>query len=258
MKLKNIIGLSLVAIFTLSVIVVKAQENISTSTEGMKERIEKPFEKRDIRNPLIQQRSAIRDEIRDIRQEQKGLRASTTDAMKQIHNERKDEIKNIRASSTMMFKELKGKKREEMKNLKLHDFTIRKNILSRELNQAIKNLENIDSRLNNRISNATSTGRDLTEAKAALIIAESKLAAAKIAVNAFISFNHASSTVSTGTTTEVNLEKPRKLGGDAIKAVKDARDSFKIVVRLIAKNMGLGEMKRNDENRPETSTSTTN
>ena len=254
MKFKKILALSLIITFSLGAIAVNAEENDSTSTEGIKAKIERPFEKRDVRNPLLGQRREDKKEIEDIRDEEKNLRASTTDSIEQMRDDRREEINDIRASSTMMFKELKDQKRVEVKNLKLKEFVVRKSALSRELTQAIKNLENIDNRIKTRILNASSTDRDLTDAKAALITAESKLAAAKIAVTAFNSFTYASSTVRVGTTTEISLEKPRKIGDDAIKAVKDARDSFKVVVGLIAKDMGLGEDRNGDENKIATST----
>jgi hypothetical protein len=242
----------------------------------MRERIEKPFEKNDIRNARLEFDRQAKDirlsgkndiralrasstnqiaQLRDERaNEDKDLRASTTERMRELRAERKDGMRDIRASTSAMFKEIKGQKREEIKKMKVGQFEMRKFALVNELNKAIRNLENIDSRLTARIANATST-RDMTEAKAALVIAEGKLATAKIAVSALAAYRYSTSTVSTGTSTDVSLEKPRQVGDAAIKAVKDARDSFKKVVELIAKNMGLGDdKKKKDDDKNATTT----
>lgn len=239
MKLRKInIVILLLSIISISAgtLVAQAEVNSTSSINKLKAKIEKPFEKnRDIRNTEI-----------------KNLRASTTAQIRQIRTEDKKEIKNIRASSTAMFKEIKGEKKIIAKNMQLREFEIRKNSLVRELNNALKNLDNINGRINTRIASSTASGRDMTEAKVALIIAENKLATAKTVVGAFASSTYASSTVSTGTTTNVTLDRPRKEGDTAIKVVKDARDSFKIVVEAIAHNMGLGN--RKDDNSTTTTT----
>jgi hypothetical protein len=271
MKIKKTNLLALMCILTISAsaLVVKAEYSSTSSEDGMRERIEKPFEKNDIRNARLEFDRQAKDirlsgkndiralrasstnqiaQLRDERaNEDKDLRASTTERMRELRAERKDGMRDIRASTSAMFK-------EEIKKMKVGQFEMRKFALVNELNKAIRNLENIDSRLTARIANATST-RDMTEAKAALVIAEGKLATAKIAVSALAAYRYSTSTVSTGTSTDVSLEKPRQVGDAAIKAVKDARDSFKKVIELIAKNMGLGDdKKKKDDDKNATTT----
>lgn len=242
----------LLSILTLSSIayIAKAEEGSSTnSTEKIKARLEKSFEKTDLRNKAIELKREIKNEranvhasttaqLKAIRIEEKEVRASSTERMKELRTENRAELKDIRASSTMMFKELKNEKRVALKNMQLHEFEIRKESLVRELNVSLKNLDNIDVRVNNRIASSTANGKDMTNAKIALATAETKLASAKTLVSAFASLSYASSTVTTGTTTKITLERPRKAGDDAIKAVKDARDSFKLVVVAIAHSLG--------------------
>jgi hypothetical protein len=125
-------------------------------------------------------------------------------------------------------------------------FEIRKEILVRQLNLALNNLKQIRSRIASRIEKAEQAGRNMTEAKSALVTADAKLGVAQAQINILANLS-ASSTLATSTTAtstatttvKVKLEKPRMLGEAAIKAIKDARDSLNLVVRAIAKNMGL-------------------
>lgn len=156
-------------------------------------------------------------------------------------NERREKI----SSTTTMFKTIKDQKRTVALKMKENIFQIRKMALERELHNALNNLMRIRNQISDRIvkiesnNEGTTTLRDMTEAKKALIIADDKLAKAKTAVELFTNtvFTKATSTIST--TTELSLDKPRKIGDDAIKAVKDARDSLKKVTQLIAHGMGL-------------------
>lgn len=189
------------------------------------------FEKKDVRNPLVEKAQQLHD-----------LRASTTAEIKDMRREDREDIKDMRASTTIMMREFKGERKEMLKKMQLRAFEIRKNALVRELTSAIKNLTNIRSRIADRITKAEGNGRDMTDAKAKLVVVDGKLAVAKTAVETFVSFNYASSTVSVtaSSSAEISLDRPRKIGDDAIKAVKDARDSLKDVVNAIAHAMGLG------------------
>jgi hypothetical protein len=253
MKLKTLQILAIVCVMTLSIgiLAVKAE---STSTNGFKATIINKFEKKDVRNPLVEKAREMRDikasttaEIRDIRREDreeiKDIKTSSTERIREMRDD-------SRASTTRMIKEFKGERKEIMKKMQLRVFEARKNSLVRELTGALKNLTGIRSRISERITKAEAGGRTMTEAKAKLVIADAKLATAKAAVDALASYNYASSTItttasSTATTTEISLDRPRKIGDDAIKAVKDARDSLKDVVSIIAHNMGLGDDRKN-------------
>jgi hypothetical protein len=138
-------------------------------------------------------------------------------------------------------------RREFRAEMELRMFEIRKEILIRQLNLALNNLKQIRARIASRIEKAEQSGRNMTEAKSALVTADAKLGVAQTQIGLLANLS-ASSTLATSTTAtstatttaKVKLEKPRMLGEAAIKAVKDARDALNQVVRAIAKNMGLG------------------
>jgi hypothetical protein len=234
MKFNKITIITLVCVLGVSIGIlnVRAEENSLIkpgldTKPGLKARVEAKFENnKDIRN----------------------LRASTTERIKELKDAKKEnrqEIKDLRASSTLMFKEMKDKKREIVKQMELRTFEIRKDALVKELTVALKNLDNIKVRIDERIVKSEQAGRNMTKAKAELVIALEKLAKAKTAVASLASFTYGTSTTNTtlSTTTatstrKIELEKPRKVGDEAIKAVKEARDSMKKVVEFIAKDMG--------------------
>lgn len=253
--LKTLMYIGVLAL-ALQTLPVHADEDSATSSEGNKGRLEARFEKNsDVRNLKIEdkkikeaaklQREEVKDMRKDIKddrkEDMKDLRASSTMAMK-----------DLRASTTLKFKEIKGEKREIAKKMKRDAFQIRKDALVKQLNLSIKNLSDIRTRINERIATAEASGRTMTEAKAALVIADEKLAKAKIAVDAFAALSISTGTTTGTSTPEVDLEKPRKVGDEAIKAVKEAREAFVKVVKAIAQAMGLKEGKT-----PSPSTTTT-
>lgn len=192
-------------------------------------------------------RDCIEDRREDRREDRKDLRASTTMMRK-----------DLRASTTEMFKKFKDDRKEIIEKMRKDAFEIRKGALVEHLNFALENLLNIRGRINERITKAESEGRTMTEAKAQLVIADKKLADAKIAVDALAALNistgNTSAAAEASTTAEIELAKPREVGDAAIKAVKDARDALKKVVDAIAKNMGRG--KGNATTTPPTATTT--
>lgn len=191
----------------------------------------------------LEKNSEIRNEkVGDL----KDLRASSTIMMRNLNGEFKGMrasstmmIRDIRASSTEMFKKFKDDRKEIMQKMHRDAFEIRKNALVKELNLSLENLTNIRSRINDRIVKLEAEGKIMTDAKASLVTADDKLAKAKIAVDLFASTNFASATAST--TVDVSLDKPRKAGDEAIKAVKEARDSFKKVIEAIVDALGFGK-----------------
>lgn len=208
--------------------VVRAEDGSRISQ--VKENIEVKFEKnKNVRNIKIEER--------------KEVRASTTEKMKELREERKDiredmreERKDIRASTTAAFKVLKNERGEMIKKMQSNAYEMRKKALLNELNVTLNNLVNVRAKIQERITMLEGKGRDMTKAKADLVIADDKISKAKTAIEAFASLPAPTSvTVANGTTTqEVNLEKPRKTGDDAIKAVKSARDALKVVLKSIA------------------------
>lgn len=239
MKLKLLKISTLICIMSLSlgILAVKAEEG-STSTKPPIGQLKAKIEKAE--NQFEKNR-----EVRNIRLEDKrSLQASTS----MIRKEAREDIRDIRASSTMMFKMKKEEKREIKKEMKIDVFEIRKNALVKELTMTLENLSRLRTRTVEFMTKAEVSGRDMTKAKAQLVIADEKLAKAKLAVDAFKAIqNPIPNTAST--TANINLDKPRKVGDDAIKAVKDARDALKKVVESVAQYMGKG-----DDKRPATST----
>lgn len=198
-------------------------------------------------------------DIRNVRAEDSKIMKGRVEERKDINMEKRGDIKDLRtatslvkrdikASSTMMFKAKVAERKEVVQKMRKDAFEIRKGALVKQLTITIENLTNIKTRINERISKLESEGKTVTEAKASLVIAEGKLATAKVAVDAFIASNIAASTTAE---TEVELEKPRKVADEAIKAIREARDAFKKTVMEIAKIS-----KRNNDGA--TTTSTTN
>lgn len=223
--------------------VVRAEDGSRISQ--VKENIEVKFEKnKNVRNMKIEERKEMRASTTE---KIKEMRASTTDRIKEIREERKDiredireerkeDRKELRASTTAAFKALKNERGEMVKKMQSNAYEMRKVALLKELNATLNNLVNVRAKIQERMTMLEGKGRDMTKAKADLVIADDKISKAKTAIEAFASLpTPTSATIANGTTTqEVNLEKPRKTGDDAIKAVKSARDALKVVLKSIA------------------------
>jgi hypothetical protein len=195
----------------------------------------------------------IRKELGDIRKEvrierkdgMKDLKASTSVAIKELKAQYKDDRKmmnatssmmnrrDIKASTTEMFRKMQGEKRDLLKKMRLGEFEIRKNALVKQLTIAIENLANIRTRLNDRITALAADGKDTTLSVKALADADASLVKARTAVDVLKGYSYTATNATS--TTEVELEKPRKIGDEAIKGTKDARDSFKKVLSEIVK-----------------------
>ncbi|GEM_PF-878737 len=117
-----------------------------------------------------------------------------------------------------------------------------KNHLISQLNQALTNLSQVRGRIAERITKAETNGRDMTNAKALLITADAKLAAAKTAIDTLTNLKPiTASTTDTASTTSssIDLGKPRQVGAAAIKAIGDAKKALNDVVVAIAHSMGF-------------------
>ncbi len=141
-------------------------------------------------------------------------------------------------------------------------FKARQVAFVKQLELSIRNLEQISTRIAERITKVEAEGknRDMTEAKRLLDVAKTKIATAKQAVQNVASYTPPTNDIATTTTNtgdinvSIDLVKPRQYGEAAIKAIKEAKDALHEVVRSLAKSMGL---KLGQENHTATSTATT-
>ncbi len=151
--------------------------------------------------------------------------------------------------------EKRGEMRDEaeMKDTK-NKMEVRKEVFEKQkdhligqLSHSLENLKQVRTRIVSRIQKAESSGKNMTEAKNLLVIADAKLSVAQTAVNALLNLN-ASSTITTGTTTAsttattstmINLGKARQIGASAIQAINDARKALSNVVASISHSLGL-------------------
>lgn len=226
MKFKKIILTFFLFVMAVSIgaFVVRAEVTSTTSTSSRKilPVIRKNFEQKDIRNTNLEQRERRLNAI-----------SSSTERMREL-----------RASTTMMFKAMKNKKADSLKKMKMEAFLTRKDALEKELQLSIMSItkirETIAQRIT-RIENSTTSKslRDMTEARKALAVADEKIAKAKTAIDLFSNTVFTPATGRVSTSTEVTLDKPRKIGNDAIVAVKDARDSLKKVIDAVSHSLGL-------------------
>jgi hypothetical protein len=191
-------------------------------------------------SPLM--RPSIKVQMENRLEQNRDTRNTMIDSRQDILIERREDLKLLRGSTTDMFRKRLEIRQEIAKKMQRGQFEIRKNALVRELTVALTNLQNISIRIEARISSAESRGRTMTEAKELLVVANSKLAQARVDVAAFqaLTIEDASASASASTTVEVDITKPRTLGDAAIKSVKEARDAFRKVVVSIAHAMGLG------------------
>ncbi|MES2215719.1 MAG: hypothetical protein V4481_00270 [Patescibacteria group bacterium] len=181
----------------------------------------------------------LRADLKDMRGDIKDARGDFRDEMKDINKDARDQMKDMRNGSST----LNMNKKEMRQEIELKLFNSHKDILVRQLNLALTNLKQIRERVASRITKGEQAGRNMTKAKALLVIADSKISAAQVSINtlANLTVTASSTTATTTATTTVNvkLDKPRQLGEGAIKAVKDAREALNEVVKAIAKDMGL-------------------
>ncbi|MEI6304983.1 MAG: hypothetical protein WCP09_03150 [Candidatus Taylorbacteria bacterium] len=190
----------------------------------------------------------IRAELRsDLKEKQDNLRTN-----QDIRNNIREKMMGGNASTTwatttrgnpnMPFRGQNEDGRGYMNNSKamlFNMFQLRKNIIVRELQSAVNNLTNVESRLQSRIDKVASTSeRDMTAAKALLITADAKIKIAQTAIDTIKNLT-ATSTAATTASSTIDLNKPRIMADDAQKAIRDAQKSLNDVVVAIAKAMGL-------------------
>jgi hypothetical protein len=226
MKYLKIIRVALVCVVVVSAgaFVTNAEVGSTTSTSSRKilPAVKKSFEQRDIRNTSLDQRD-----------KRLAIMSSSTERMREL-----------RASSTMMFRIKKEQKKDILKKMRTDAFLIRKNALENELKLSLLSITKIREQISQRITNIENRTNEKTtvsmaDARDALITADQKIAKAKIAIELFSSTTYTPATGRVSTSTEITLDKPRKIGDDAIRAVKDARDSLKNVINVVSHSLGL-------------------
>jgi len=187
-------------------------------------------------------RKEVRGEMRDNRKE---IKDTYKVEIGEIKTKMKDDRKDVKnASSTEMKKQYILSNKESMENfkntrkemitkMKSDLFQTRANALVKQLNMSLENLTRIRTNLSDVIAKQESLGKTMTEAKAALVIADAKIAQAKASV---ASLSTIVPTTTTASTTDTDLTKPRQVGDAAIKAVKEARDALKEVAKALRPN----------------------
>lgn len=227
-------------------------------------RVLTPFEKlraaKDVNKANIQKNEDARNRMLELEKQRKmgsttsslrpGLKgdirlmASSTRAERQeIGDDRRSEIQGIRQQGREDIKNAPTDidRREIRKDMRKNEFQARKNALVKQLNVSLNNLRQIRERIATRIQKASSEGRNMTEAKRLLVIADGKIILAQQAVRAVMDMNPNVTASSTATTSlTIDLGKPREIGDVAIKALRQANEALIIVVRAIAHSMGLG------------------
>lgn len=182
--------------------------------------------------------------------EMKDMRKDMKDARNNIREEKKEDIKNLHASTSSMlkgmikrdiktasssenFRKNSEERKEIIKKMKKEAFEIRKAALVKQLNITLENLVNIRARISERIAKLESEGQVVTEAKTLLSIADDKLSQAKLAIDTLSNFNLSNNENSGSTSDEVELTKPRQVGDAAIKAVKEAKEALRAILKAL-------------------------
>lgn len=141
-----------------------------------------------------------------------------TSTKPKIENMRGVQLKN--ASNTL------GARREIINNMNKETAQIRHTALVKQLRLSILNLENAYKVVEGHINKVGEKGIDVNQAKQKLDTAKDKIQVAKTAVESMAKWQPTSSV---GTST-VNVVKARTIGEEAIKAIKEARESLRSVI----------------------------
>ncbi len=167
--------------------------------------------------------------------------SGTPEERRAIAEEQRKEAKDIRTQGREDMKNAtsSGERKEIRRDMRKEEFMIRKATLVRQLGIALNNLKQIRERISARINKVSAEGRNMTEAKRLLVIADGKITIAGQAITALAAINPTASSTVTASST-IDLTKPRQAGDAAIKALKDAHKALVDVVVAIAQNMGRG------------------
>jgi hypothetical protein len=188
----------------------------------------------------VEERKEVRDEKKmEVKNIKETSRAEIKDLKEKMVSERMnprdasttEARKEIRLSNKESMQDFKTARKDVVRKMKTDEFKVRADALVKQLKITLTNLSDIRTKVSVSISKQEAEGKVLTEAKAALAVADAKLAEAKLAVD---SLANISTIPTTASTTETDITKPRQIGDAAIKAVKDARNSLKLVVKSIS------------------------
>ncbi len=229
MKLKNIQSVLLLValIFAASVSITQAESNVGTNTE-VNPTTATPKAEPAFLHPNSKGMKEVRNDIRiDKVNAIKDIRIDTRTDIKDLRDKMIDARKN--ASTTEEKKQImqnfKGVRDEKIKSMKIDAFKFRKEALAKQLNLTFTNLTNIRGKINDALIKKEASGKDVTAARAKLVVADEKIAGADVAIKALISLP-----LPTTSTSTISLTKPRAEGDAAITALKVARTALKDVL----------------------------
>ncbi|MEN9912630.1 MAG: hypothetical protein RLY66_38 [Candidatus Parcubacteria bacterium] len=245
MKKHYYLLIAILALASFVPVVARAEEGTSTDSSGdvkpmlIREKLRVKMENEgDVRNKLLNARATTSIRIASTtREDRKDIRDERHEEAKDAREEMRDRIKS--ASSSEDRKEIRTSMHKNV-------FEIRKQALVKQLEVSLRNLKQIRDRIMSRIEKAEDAGKNMTEAKDLLVIADAKIVVAQTAINALGSFNATTTVTTTATSTDatatstldVDLTKPRQVGEIAIKAIKDAHRALVNVVVAIAHSLG--------------------
>lgn len=187
---------------------------------------------KDIRNKILEDRKLAEEQAKDAR---KG-------ALEAIRLDRKDGIAEIRRDIPTSsrergeaIKELREKQKDARQEVratyKKEEFAARKTALIARLNQVLSQLVAAYTKVSARVDEAEKAGKDVGYVPALLDEAADKIDAAKVAVTELT--NYTPSSDETTSSTDINAEKAREVGENAIAAVKDAHAALKKAITTL-------------------------
>jgi hypothetical protein len=196
-------------------------------------------------------------------QDVQGSPINNSDNIRQQIGEKRQELGDLRdmknaystdSTSTPRNHIPPGQLRNKHGELRVDIFKLQQNHITQQLTRALDNLRQVRSRIEARITQAETDGKDMTSVNALLATADTKILTASSSIDTFLAYtpptpNAISS--ENATSTNINLDKPRIIGASAIQAVKDAKDALNDVVVALAHSLGL---KLENDNASTTST----
>jgi hypothetical protein len=198
--------------------------------------------------------STTRMDLNGLKKDLQYMGSTTRDARKDIRMEGKEDRKDIREEARFDRKNASSstERREIRREATRELFAVRRDTLVKQLELSISNLKQIRERIQARITKSEEEGTSMTEAKALLVTADAKIVAANTSIAALKNFTPPAKPAANASSTEaVNLDKPREVFGQSVKAVNEARKALGDTIKSIKKTL---ESKRGTA----TSTSATN
>jgi len=194
----------------------------------------RPENRKDIRGMASTTRME-KKEIKDARSEnRKDIRgmASTTRMEKKEIKDARGERKIMRNSASSSIE-----RKENRKNVRIEIFQAHQKRLVAQLELALTNLSQIRARIISRIEKLEAETKDMSEARRLIAVSDTKITLAVQEIATLASYIPAGTVITVGTTTEstqIDLVKPRQIGENAIKAVREVHRSLVDVIITIA------------------------